>query len=203
MKISDELSREASYVPSRWFLWAAYGACIWGVVFGALSFYWALGGRAFMTSTLSPGLIQLAVDQVPWFMAVLWITAILKIFAGLVALALVQPWGRIVPGWILLILTWGAGTLLAEHGALFIIAGALLLGHVLPIPASMSETILRWYTYLWGPWFLLGGLLLLIAGWFYLRRQPVPRRRTGMVASGMGVMGAIAVLVTFSILGIG
>lgn len=202
-KTSDEMTSELPLMRSWWFMWAAYGACVWGIVFGVLSIYWALGGTAFLTSTISAGLVQLVLDRVPWFIAVLWITAGLKIFAGLVALALVRPWGRIVPSWILLILTWGAGVLLAEHGALFILMGSLLLSGVVHISVRIDWTIIRWYTSLWGPWFLLGGILLLVAGWFYLRGLPRSKRHAGVVASTLGVLGAIAVLVAFSVIGIG
>jgi hypothetical protein len=58
----------------------------------------------------------------------------------------------------LLVLAWGAGTLLAWHGGLFVGAGSLMLGGFISDPGSSGLwAVIRWYTFLWGPWFVLGG----------------------------------------------
>jgi hypothetical protein len=58
-------------------------------VFAVPSFYWAAGGTGGLQSTVSPDLVRLAQDRVSWFITLLWITGSMKVFAGLVALALV------------------------------------------------------------------------------------------------------------------
>ncbi|HEX6709371.1 MAG TPA: DUF3995 domain-containing protein [Rubrobacter sp.] len=178
---------------------ASYAACAWA--FAVPSFYWAAGGTASLESTVSPDLVRVAHDRVPWFIAVLWITGAMKVFAGFLALALVRKWGAIFPGWMLLILVWGAGTLLAWHGALFVVGGALMLGFM-PAPDNPALwTVIRWYIFLWGPWFVLGGALFMAAGWSYLRQAP--GRRSGFVSSALGVLGGLAVSVAMLLLGIG
>jgi hypothetical protein len=181
---------------------AAYAACAWAFVFAVPSFYWAAGGTASLESTVSPDLVRFAHERVPWFVAVLWITGAMKVFAGLLALALVRGWGRFFPNWMLLTLAWGAGTLLAWHGGLFVGAGSLMLGGFMPSPPSprLSEVV-RWYTFLWGPWFLLGGMLFVAAGWSYLRG--LPDRRTGLVWSMLGVLGGLGFSVAMLLLGVG
>jgi hypothetical protein len=190
IKAYDELTTAAPRGPSRWAGGVAYAAAGWAFLFAALSFYWALGGTA-GSDTVSPEIAQLARAHVPWVMAALWISAIIKVVSGLVALALIQPWGSRVPRWILLLLAWGAGTLLFGHGGLFFAVGVLALSGT--IGYSAPATVLHWYTFLWGPWWLLGGLLFLLAAWSYVRRSP--QGRVDLVFSALGVVGALVLLV--------
>ena len=189
-KAPDEMTPTVPKQLSRWVGGVAYAACGWAFVFAALSFYWALGGTA-GSDTVSPAIVQLARAHVLWVIAALWISAILKVFSGFVALALVQPWGRMVPRWILLILVWGAGTLLFVHGGLFFAVGVLALSGTIRV--STPATLLHWYTFLWGPWWLIGGILFLIAAWSSVRRSP--DRRVDLVFSALGVFGALVLLV--------
>ncbi len=141
--------------------------------------------------TLSPAIAQLARERAPWMIALLWITGLLKAFGGFVALALVQSWGRKVPRWLLLLLAWGAGTLLFLHGGLFFVVGALATSGFIHV--ATPAVVLYWYTILWGPYWLLGGALFLIAAWNYLVRAP--RQRADLLFSALGVFGALALLV--------
>jgi hypothetical protein len=189
-KAQDELTPAAPNQLSRWAVGVTYTAAGWAFLFAALSFYWALGGTA-GAETVSPEIVQLARAHVPWVIAALWISAIIKVVSGFVALALIQPWGSRVPRWILLILAWGAGTLLFVHGGLFFAVGVLALSGT--IRYSTPATVLPWYTFLWGPWWLLGGLLFLLAAWSYVRRSP--QGRVDLVFSALGVFGALVLLV--------
>ena len=159
----------AGYVPGatsdtrrRWPGWAAYAAGGWAFLFAAPSFYWAAGGTA-GTGTLGPGIAAMASD--PWFVAVVWATGVAKVLGGFLALALVRPWGRRIPRWALLAGAWVWGALLVLHGADFVAQGALALGGFVDVPASVPPAAIRWSTFLWGPWFLLGGLLFCVAAW--------------------------------------
>jgi hypothetical protein len=189
-KVHDELTSAVSNQLSRWAVGVTYAACGWAFLFAALSFYWALGGTV-GAETVSPAIAQLARAHVPWVIAALWISALLKVVSGLVALALVQPWGSRVPRWILLLLAWGAGTLLFGHGGLFFAVGVLALSGTIHV--STPAAVLHWYTFLWGPWWLLGGLLFLLAAWSSVRRSP--RGRVDLVFSALGVVGALVLLV--------
>ncbi|MDQ3766008.1 MAG: DUF3995 domain-containing protein [Actinomycetota bacterium] len=175
---------------------AGHAAAGWAFVFAIRGVYWALGGTAGL-GTLSPEIQRAATDRDPFLFAALWITVALELFGVVLALALVRPpaeslphrlpllAGNKVPGWMLLASAWGAGTLLAGHGGLFV--GFGLLGSSGP-GARTSVTL--WYSLFWGPWFLLGGILFMAAGWSYLRRSS--DRRGAVTASVLGALGGLA-----------
>lgn len=147
--------------------WAGYAACVWALVFAAISFYWAAGGTA-GSDTIGPAITNMARD--PAFIAVLWGTGALKVLGGLLALALVRPWGRILPRWALLTAAWGGGILMALYGAASWVQEGLMVAGVIRIPAGLGRTAALWHVLLWDPWWLLGGIFFIIAAWSYGRR---------------------------------
>ncbi|GGL07463.1 DUF3995 domain-containing protein [Planomonospora parontospora] len=66
----------------RW-RWPGYAAAVWGFAFAVPSFYWALGGTAGATTTISPSLVRLVEEEVTWFVVTLWVTGLLKVVGGL------------------------------------------------------------------------------------------------------------------------
>lgn len=126
----------------------------------------------------------------------------MKVSAGRLALALVREWGRFFPDWMLLTLAWGVGTLLAWHGGLFVGAGSVMLGGFIPGPLSTGLwEVVRWYTFLWGPWFVFGGKMFIAAGWSYLRG--LPDQRTAWTFGMLGVLGGLGFSVAMLLLGVG
>src|SRR5215212_485743 len=85
--VSDRVKRRAPGDVLR-SMWAAYAASAWAFLFAVPSFYWAVGGTGGLDSIVSPDLVRLAHHKVPWFVAVLWITGAMKVFAGLITLAM-------------------------------------------------------------------------------------------------------------------
>ena len=65
-----------------------------------------------------------------------------------------------------------AGGVLTLYGGALVAVGAVALTGVLGEPAD--PTALRWHVLLWDPWFLLWGVLLLVAA---LTRRRLTRRR--------------------------
>jgi len=88
--------RAAGPAAARAANWTVYAAAAWVLVFAAMSFYWAAGG-SLGSSTMSDTILEPARAREPQFVALLWITGALKAIAGLLALALVRPWGRVLP----------------------------------------------------------------------------------------------------------
>ncbi len=169
-------------------LWA-YAAMAWCLIFAVRGAYWALGGTAGI-DTVAPG-----VRDYPGIRTILWVTVVLELVGAALALALTRP--RRAPGWLLLLPAWGAGALLAGHGLEFVSFGALTAAGVFP---RSAQTL--WYALMWGPWFLLGGVLFMAAGWAYLRADPA-RRTSAVLASGLGAFAGAAVAAAPLVLGIG
>ena len=97
--------------------WAGYAACAWAMVFAAMSFYWAAGGTTGI-GTQANSIQEVARDPDARFTAVLWATGVLKVVGAVLALALVQRWGRMIPRRMLLAAGWIAGaTLLTDDPA--------------------------------------------------------------------------------------
>lgn len=168
-KTFNDIAPTSSTVRRRWARYAAYAACGWALLFAALSFFWAAGGRT--------GLHPLELEVVPgdpvWIINL--VAGMFKIVIGLLALALVQPWGRIVPHKLLRASAWVPGVGMVLYGGLGLISDVLHVTGIISDPASAKWFF--WYLVLWDPWWLLGGVLYLTAAWF-ARRVPA-----GMEAS--------------------
>lgn len=150
--------------------WPGYAACAWALLFAVMSFYWAAGGTA-GAETLGEAITGPALARDPGFVALLWVTGVLKALGGLVALALVQPWDHAAPRWVLLTAAWAGGALAALYGGASMIQHGLMVASVIPIPTGLGATAARWHLFFWDPWWLTGGLLFLVAGWYYFRRS--------------------------------
>ena len=170
-------------------------------MFAVPSFYWAIGGLAWASSTISPSLVQLAQERNPGFIAVLWATGVLKVVGGMLGLALVhrRVWGRGMSR-LLQLMAWGAGVLLVWHGVLFVGQGLLVQAHIIKLAPELAP-ISRWYTYLWGPWFVAGGVAFMFAARTHL--SGVAERRDAAIAGMVGGLGALALSTTALIAGIG
>src|SRR5688572_21278282 len=100
-------------------VWTGYAACAWALVFAAVHLYWGLGG----TAGLPPGLSLF--ENTALF--VIDLVAIpLCVAGGLLALALVQPWGRRLPRRLLLAAAWGTAALCAVHAVPTVVDAVVL-----------------------------------------------------------------------------
>lgn len=174
LKVSQNPTRKTFIAPRLLRQWAGYGAGVWSFIFAALSIYWAAGGTGF-GDTIGKELENLALSRDPGFVAILWITGLAKILIGILALALVQAWGRRIPRWILLTGGWATGLLLTLYSlANFVEHGLMQLGFM-AVPKGLGEIALRWHLLLWDPWWLIGGALFTVATWQYSYRLSKPK----------------------------
>lgn len=104
-------------------------------------------------------------------MALNWVAVPLKAGLGLLALATVQSWARVIPRRLLLISTYGLGIGMALYGTLGLVVDGLRLLGALAVPADAWPS-LRWHVFLWDPWWLLGGILFLVTARLARRREP-------------------------------
>jgi hypothetical protein len=140
----------------------AYLASALAIASASLSVFWTFGGT-WLLDTVGGAIEKLARTRSPSALALGTATALAKIGAGLLALALVRPWGRYVPDRTLVganvivsavLVTWGAANVL--------IGGLALAGAVSPAD-GIDERALRWHVFVWDLWFLLWGASLAIA----------------------------------------
>jgi hypothetical protein len=178
---------------------AAWVAVAWGILFAVPSFVWASGHTFGATSTVSPSLVQKARDGVAWFLVVLWLSGFLKLFASAVGVALSRQRSTRV-GRFAVFCGGGAATLLAGHGLLFVIGGVLLEAGVVPLHSNSIELV-RWYLYLWGPYFALGGVAFGLATLWYLR-QAADRTRIIPYAQ-VGAAGGLAMVLLSTLSSVG
>jgi hypothetical protein len=112
----------------------------------------------------------------PVVLALVWAAVVLKVVAGLLALALVHQWGRRFPRWMLLTAAWSGAALLTLYGAVQITAELLVQFGAIKPSGSVDWYALHWHLLLWDPWFLVWGLLLGAAAVEFTRRRG--RRRS-------------------------
>ncbi|WP_448625236.1 DUF3995 domain-containing protein [Geodermatophilus sp. URMC 64] len=145
----------------------AWAAAALAFAYAAVSAYWTAGGTALL-DTVGGGLERLARGGGAAGVVLGLVTVLAKLAGGVLALALVRPFGARVPALLLARTALAVGVALALYGAAQMLLGGLALTGLLGEPADPRA--LRWHVLLWDPWFLLWGLLLLIA--VRRRRRP-------------------------------
>ena len=148
---------------------AAYAAAVVAFGYALVSLYWAVGGHR-LVSTVGGYVAQFARQggAVPVVLALAATAA--KVAGGLLALALVRPWGRVIPRRWLLAGATAASVLLVGYGGLSVLLGALVLSGVIHPAGGVDRTALRWHAGVWDLWFLVWGILLALATVSYWRR---------------------------------
>jgi len=149
-------------VPARPTIQLAYAACAWALAFGAVNFFWAAGSQL-GAATLGVRLEQLGAAREPGFVALLWVTGALKVLSGLLALALVRPWGQALPRRALLVAIWSIGALITLYGSASLVQHVLMVSGAISTPAGLGSEALPWHLALWDPVWVVGGLLFLAA----------------------------------------
>jgi hypothetical protein len=150
--------------------WAAYAACALALLSAIPSFYWAAGGTIGL-DTVGGAIEELARARDPASVALGIGAGVVKVAAGVLALALVRPWGRRAPRRLLGGVAWAASVVLTLYGGLLVTVGALVLAGAIRPADPVDRTALRWHVLLWDLWFLVWGLLLGVAAWHYGRQS--------------------------------
>ena len=156
----------------------AYAAAAVAFAYALMSLYWAVGGHALL-STIGGYVEQSARRGGALPVLVALAAALAKAAGGLLALALVRPWGEMVPRQWLLSGSAGASALLVAYGGLTVLLGALVLAGVIHPAGGVDRTALRWHVGVWDLWFLVWGILLALAIAGYRRRTATGARPGG------------------------
>ncbi|HST97006.1 MAG TPA: DUF3995 domain-containing protein [Geodermatophilus sp.] len=156
---------------SRLPAWSAYGAAVLATLSAAVSAYWLTGGT-WLLSTVGGVVEEEGRQGGAAVTAGLALVVLGKLAVAVLVLALAHPPAghrlqRVVGTTAML-----TGGVLTLYGGALVAVGAVALTGVLGEPAD--PTALRWHVLLWDPWFLLWGVLLLVAA--RTRRRLAPRR---------------------------
>ena len=162
--------------------WAGYAACAWALLFSGQSFYYAAGGTA-GADTWTRAIAEPVAARDPTWIALLWATGAAKVLIGLLALALGRPRGGGIPRRPLLLAGWGAGALLALYGGANGVQHGLMVAGVIRIPEGLGRTAALWHLFLWDPYWLVGGILFVVAARRYRRASRLARAAVGGEAS--------------------
>jgi Protein of unknown function (DUF3995) len=132
-----------------------------------------LGGTALLDA-LGGTFERLARERSAAAMALEVMVILVKIAGGLLALALVRPWGAVVGRRLLLSLSVLGSMILVLYGGVEVLLGGLVLAEVITPSGPVDEHALRWHVFVWDLWFLLWGLALGLAAWRYHREGRSP-----------------------------
>jgi hypothetical protein len=147
----------------------AYAAGFVAFAYALVSLYWAVGGHG-LISTVGGYVEHFAHRRGALPVLAALAVAGAKLAGGLLALALVRPWGRVVPRRWLLPGSAAASVLLVVYGGLNVLLGALVLSDVIHPAGNADRTALRWHVGVWDLWFLVWGILLALATVGYRQR---------------------------------
>jgi hypothetical protein len=139
-----------------------------------MSLFWAAGGGV-GGKTIGVEIYRLGLERDPSFVAELWTAFVLKALIAVLALALVQPWGRRLPRRLLLVLAGATGAGITLYAAGSLVQHALMATGAISTPEAVGTYAVPWHLALWDPFWLAGGLLFLAAARAF-RRSPSSER---------------------------
>jgi hypothetical protein len=133
-----------------------------GLLYAAVSVYWGLGG-SWLVNTVGGSLARLGRACDATVIAAVWAAAVLKLVAAVVPLLTVSDLDNARLKRAARVLAWIAAVILTAYGAVLTAVGLLVQADVIHSSATADHRALAWHAYLWDPWFLLWGLLILTA----------------------------------------
>ena len=140
---------------------AAYAAAVLAFGYAAVSIYWAAGGQGLL-NTVGGTVEQVSRHGGAAAAALSGTAALAKVAAGLLALALVRPWGRRLPRRGLFGVAAVVGLLLVLYGGALEAIAALVLSGVIDA-GGVDRVAVRWHVAVWDLWFLVWGTLTCVA----------------------------------------
>jgi hypothetical protein len=144
----------------------AYAAAVLAFGSAAVSLYWTLGGTVLL-DTVGGTFEDLARERSPESIVLGVLVVLVKVAAGLLALAFVQPWGTRVRRRLLLVSAGVGSAVLVVYGGVLVLVGGLVLADLITPSAPVDEHALRWHVFVWDLWFLVWGMALGLAAWRY------------------------------------
>jgi hypothetical protein len=163
---------------------AAQAACAVGLLYAAVSVYWGAGG-GWLLDTVGGSLARLGRQHNAAVIAAVWAAAALKLLASVLPVLALRDSARVAR-----VLAWIAAWILTGYGAALTLVGLLVQAGAIDTPTGADHRALAWHAFLWDPWFLVWGLLTLLA--LTRRRAGQLRRRPSRRDSRTETAGARA-----------
>jgi hypothetical protein len=160
---------------------AAAAALVVGLAYVVISAYWALGGT-WLLATVSSSLV--AAHQSATVVMAVWAAVLLKAAGALLPLYVRRPAPPSKWHSRLRLVTWVEGAVLTLYGIVFTSVGLLVQAGVIHQGRTADRRASLWHAYLWDPWFLVWGLLVVLA----LALTPARRSRA---AGNVGSEGQV------------
>ena len=158
---------------------AAWTAFAVGLLYTAVSLYWAFGG-GWLLDTVGASLTQASRSATGLVVIAVRFAVGLKVITSALpppAVAAITPgslrWRRLLPT-----LSWIEAAILTIYGLIWTAAGLLVQAGVIGTSASADHRALAWHAYLWDPWFLVWGVLVTAALLRSVRPRKPPTRES-------------------------
>jgi hypothetical protein len=142
--------------------WPARAAAALAFASAAVSCYWTAGGT-FLLDTVGGAIEELARERSLGAVALGAATVVLKVVAGVLALALLHPPTEPFRRRVLILANGVASAILCLWGGVNVVVGALVLGGAVSPSGDIDRYALRWHVFLWDMWFLVWGVTLAVA----------------------------------------
>lgn len=142
---------------------SAWLALVVGFASAMVSAYWAAGGRLLL-GTVGGAFERLGQSGGATAVGLLAVVVLLKLVAAALPLVAIRSsasnssWCRVLRG-----LAWVEGGVLTGYGLVYTGAGLLVEGGVLSASPDADRHAMAWHTFFWDPWFLLWGILVIVA----------------------------------------
>lgn len=154
----------------RQLAWPAYTAAALAFASAAVTLYWTLGGTALL-GTVGGVFEDLARERSVGAIAIGIVVVLVKVSAGLLALALAKPGGAKVGRKLLLLSGVIGSVILFFYGGVLVLVGGLVLSNVISPSGQIDQHALRWHVFVWDLWFLVWGAALGLATWRHRLRS--------------------------------
>ncbi|MBS4172672.1 DUF3995 domain-containing protein [Bacillus sp. FJAT-49736] len=129
------------------------------MLFSLISFYWASGGMLGV-KTLGGIMYQKALEREDSFIAIVWITGLIKLAGGFFLLLLLRKWSKLVNRTLYFIALIG-GILLFLYG--LVNFGTIFLSVTGYISLQIENFAAMWRLFFWEPFWMLGGALFILS----------------------------------------
>ncbi|MGI8808439.1 MAG: DUF3995 domain-containing protein [Acidimicrobiales bacterium] len=133
-----------------------------GLLFAAFSVYWALGGM-WLLSTVGRSFEEHGrAGDVGWVLLG-WVAAALKVAAAVLPVLALRRLTR--AGWdrVVWVLAWLAAAALSSYGLVTTTVSLLVQFGAIQVSAGANHRAQAWHAFLWDPWFLVWGILVVAA----------------------------------------